>query len=373
MVSIVILIDQYINPYAGTESQVYKLIMGLVGRGFSVRLGVLRDSEYIRSGKLPIPVDVIGVHSVRSPRSVYQLLSYARRMRNDGVDLVHGFFNDVSLIGPPIFWSVGIPFIISRRDMGFWYTKLHRVALPWTGFFAAGVVCNSKAVAQVTKRMERFPDHKVKVIYNGYPNVDTEIKSGSATAPGSDGHGPFVVGIVANIRPIKRIEDLIYASDALSEAGILFEIHVVGGGDSGLLELAAADMGLSERVRFWGQRENVHELIDGFDIAVLCSESEGFSNSIIEYMRCGKPVVCTDAGGNAEIVEHDLTGYLYPAGDYEELGRCLLELASSPEKIREMGHQGLNRVRKYYTLARMLDEHEALYDALIKTGRDDNA
>ncbi|TDT39477.1 glycosyltransferase involved in cell wall biosynthesis [Halospina denitrificans] len=373
MKAIVIVIDQYRDPYAGTEGQVFKLAHGLVDRGWKVRLAVFRESQYIRSGDFPVPVDVLGIGSIGSLGSLLKLYRYSFQLRRENFQLAHIFFNDASVIGPPIFWAAGIPSLISRRDMGFWYNRLHRLLLPWTGAFADSVVCNSKAVAEVTRRVERFPDRKTVVIYNGYPQAEAGINRELGGVPEDDVPTVFTVGLVANLRPIKRIRDLLLASASLVSADIRFELHIVGGGDSNELQATAQALGVEKQVVFWGAREDVPERIKEFDVAVLCSESEGFSNSIIEYMRGGKPVVCTDAGGNAEIVEHGVNGYLYPVGDTETLARYLAELARCPEKRREMGQQGLARVKDCYTIDRMLDEHEALYTQIIEGGRDTNA
>lgn len=373
MLSIVIVIDQYINPFAGTEGQVYKLVQGLSERGFKVRLAVFRGSEYIQSNNFPVPVDVLGIKSISSPQSFIKLYRYARKLRYEKFELIHVFFNDASVLCPPIFWAAGLPCLISRRDMGFWYQRSHRLLLPLTNVFVDYAICNSKAVAEVTKRVEKVPDRKMVVIYNGYPKLDLETQSELFGEDAKDGSSVFVLGVVANLRPIKRIGDVLQAVLDLVGASIPFEVHIVGGGDSRPLEATAQSLGIEKQVFFWGAREDVVDRIKDFDVGVLCSESEGFSNTIIEYMRGGKPVVCTDAGGNPEIVEHGVNGYLYPVGDTERLGHYLVELARCPEKRREMGQQGLAQVKDYYTIDRMLDEHEALYTRIIEEGRDTNA
>jgi L-malate glycosyltransferase len=78
-------------------------------------------------------------------------------------------------------------------------------------------------------------------------------------------------------------------------------------------------------------------------IGVLTSSSEGLSNTIMEYMACGLAVVCSEVGGNPELVRHGQEGFLYPAGCVSELAGYIVELCQQPQKVADMGTQG--RVR----------------------------
>ena len=80
------------------------------------------------------------------------------------------------------------------------------------------------------------------------------------------------------------------------------------------LRALAGKLGVGGRVIFTGGVERPSRYIRRFDVAVLCSESEGFSNAIIEYMADARPVVCTDTGGNPELVRDGVNGYLVPVG-----------------------------------------------------------
>jgi glycosyltransferase involved in cell wall biosynthesis len=106
-------------------------------------------------------------------------------------------------------------------------------------------------------------------------------------------------------------------------------------------------------------------MLGGFDVGLLCSDSEGFSNSLIEYQQAGLPVVCSETGGNPEIIEHGVNGFLYPVGDTDELSAQLVSLARAPELAMNMGRAGRLKVKQCYGLSRLLSEHEALYESLL--------
>jgi glycosyltransferase involved in cell wall biosynthesis len=104
--------------------------------------------------------------------------------------------------------------------------------------------------------------------------------------------------------------------------------------------------------------------IERFTVAVLCSESEGFSNSIIEYLQAGRPVVCTATGGNPEIVRDGHNGFLVPVGDAAALAERLVRLLSDDALARRLGAAGREIVSSY-TQARMVTEQMACYDDVL--------
>lgn len=353
-----IIMDRYESPFAGTESQVLKLVEGLLARHWDIRFAVFRGTDYTRSGEFPVPVEDLQVNSLSSPVSWLRVYRYARKLRADGFTVVHVFFNDASVICPPMMRAAGLKTLISRRDMGFWYSDLYLRILSLTGRCVNGVVCNSQAVAEVTNRLESVPTDKLHVIYNGYPDQPVSVNKEIDDSPDDS---TVVIGIVANLRPIKRIEDLIEAVGLVHKEGHQVELRIVGGGDPEPYLHQINQLGLESKVHLLGSQPNPEEHIQGFDIAVLCSETEGFSNAIIEYMRCGKPVICTQTGGNPEIIEEGVNGFLVPVGDTDALARRLIELIMDPDKRRAMGAASVAQLTTRYSLDTMLSQHIALY------------
>lgn len=359
-----IIMDQYNNPYAGTESQVLKLVEGLLARGWDIRFAVFRGTDFSRSGDFPVAVEELGVGSLSRPASWLRIYRYARELRAAGYPVVHVFFNDASVICPPMMRAAGLKTLISRRDMGFWYTGLYLRALRLTGRFVTAVVCNSKAVADITARLEGVPGDKLHVIYNGYPDSPLAPLATAAEdqrAPIPQPTPRLVVGIVANLRPIKRIDDLIAAIAKVVQDGHNVELRVVGGGVQEPYKQQISNLGLEGRVQLLGSQPDPERFIQAFDIAVLCSETEGFSNAIIEYMRCGKPVICTRTGGNPEIIQDGVNGYLIPVGDIDALADRIRDLIEHPEKRRAMGEASLAQLADRYSLDAMLAQHIRLY------------
>ena len=362
---IMYLIDVYKDPYAGTEKQLYNLINGLDRTQFEPALTLFRPSDHIDKNGFPCPVNVLYINKLFSLRTLSRMVSFARSLRQNGYRIVHIFFNDASLIAPLILKLAGIRVIISRRDMGFWYTPAQLAILRFNRLFIDRAVVNSNAVKQITHQKEWIDPARIRVIYNGYTN---ETVAGGNSA--KDNTLPFrtkqtrIIGIVANIRPVKRIDDLIHAFRLVRQKQTDAELVIAGSGDTGALENLARESGLGEHVHFLGAQKEVIPLIEQFDVAVLCSDSEGLSNAIIEYIQTGAPVVCTDTGGNNELVINGETGYLVPVGDINSLAEKINMVLEDPDRAASMASRATARVAELCDMDKMLSQHAVLYNEL---------
>jgi glycosyltransferase involved in cell wall biosynthesis len=356
------LIDDFANSGAGTEGQLWRLIKALDERGTRCHLVTLKRSECLESGGVPCSWTALGHHRLGSPRTWWALYRLARRLRAEGFTLAQTFFNDMSILAPPVLWAAGIRTLISRRDMGFWYTPSYQAVLRGTRWFTAGCIANSHAVARVTAQCERFPPSRLHVIYNG-------LSEASASQHPHDlrtlkDNGRVLCGLVANIRPIKRIADLIDALAIIASDVPALDVVLVGSGDDAELRERSRRLGLSGRVHLLGKRTDVAGCLRALDIGALCSESEGFSNAVIEYMQAGLPVICTNAGGNPEAVDHGQTGYLYPVGDVERLAHYLAMLVDDSGLRDRLGARARRVARQRFSVTRMVNDHLALYQKL---------
>lgn len=371
-VKIMYLVDHYGGPQAGTEGQLLRLVRYLDRFRYEPSLTLLRSSEYIERNLFPCPVRVLGITKLASIQTIFRIVRYALTLRRNNYQLVHCFFNDSSLIAPPLLKLFGIRVLVSRRDMGFWYTPKNLVVLRLVGLFVDRYVANSYAVKQLVQQRERVPNEKISVIYNGY---DSSTKNGIQTVvvakiPEVPDSAP-VVGIVANLKPIKRLDILIKAFSIVHHRYPNARLIIVGDTSSlegrntldGLNALACR-LGILDRIIFTGRVEEPMPYINRFTVAVLCSESEGFSNSIIEYMQAGRPIVCTNTGGNPELIKDGCNGFLVPAINVDILADRLIQLLSDNILARRLG-EAANKTIQSYTCGRMVMEQLACYDEVL--------
>jgi glycosyltransferase involved in cell wall biosynthesis len=120
-------------------------------------------------------------------------------------------------------------------------------------------------------------------------------------------------------------------------------------------------------VTFFGNQVNVAPYLNAVDIFCLCSaEPEGCSNAILEAMALGKPVIATDAGGNHELIKDGKSGFLVPVKDPKALARALIKCIKQPQMRKEMGLLSSQLFKERFSLERMLDDYQRLYQELIK-------
>ncbi len=366
---ILYVIDYFRDPNAGTEGQLFELIKGLPDRYVQPHLLVFEESPWLKENCFPCEYSVLGSRSLKSFKTWLALNAKARQFRSEGYSVCHVFFNDPSVICPPVFRMHGIKTLISRRDMGYWYTPFLKNVLRVTGRFSSGAIVNSEAVKRITVYSERLPENLVEVIYNGYHLSDSadEILSLSSTDAlvSLKANGRLLMGLVANIRPIKRIGDAIEALKLLRQSTPDLDLVIIGAGDPAELNALAARAGIDGRVHFLGARGDVRACLRYLDIGVLCSESEGFSNAIIEYMRAGLPVVCSDVGGNGEAVIHGDSGYLFPAGDIEAFADCIQKLASNAGERERIGSNAAAESSRRFGMSAMIDAHVKHYRRVL--------
>jgi glycosyltransferase involved in cell wall biosynthesis len=358
-------IDSYEGPTGGTEKQLLMLIEGLRAQQHEARLFVLRHTPYTRSvTDFPCPIVSLEIGSIRSATAAQRMLAFRRRLRTERPDVVHAFFNDSAILVPIFANGAGARVFTSRRDMGFWYTRLNLTLLRLANRRTDRIVCNCRAVAEETGRRERLADAKLSVIYNGlaldgWGNTGSEPMAADvdASEPPRD---EVRVCLLANLRPIKRIEDFIRAAALVAKEAPAARFLVVGESLSASYEAElnalVDELALGDRLRFNGPTTDPASLLGRYHIGVLTSESEGLSNSVLEYMAAGLPVVCSDVGGNSELVEHGRNGYLYPARNIAALARHLTGMCTSAGERDRLGKASLV-LAQAFSPDRMIEAH----------------
>jgi len=365
--NVLFVIDYYEHPNGGTEGQLLELIQGLARAGESARLAVLRPSPFTREqGSRICPISTLDVGRVLSVKTPIRLIRFAQFLRRERIDLVHVFFNDAALIVPIFAKLSGCKVIVSRRDMGLWYSPaklfLARLANP----FVDRIVANSRAVADHAVRHEKVPPKQVEVIYNGYstPRIAEPAQPDLRERLGIGKDDP-IVGMVANLRPVKRPADAIQAFARAHHDHPSAHLVLIGEGTlEADLEALAERLGVRPFLHLLGSLPDVIPVVKHFRVGLLCSESEGFSNSLLEYMACGVPPVATRVGGNEELIEDGRTGYLVPTGDVPALASRISALLADGNLRDRMGADARASVERF-SIGAMVSAHLATYRRLL--------
>jgi sugar transferase (PEP-CTERM/EpsH1 system associated) len=214
---------------------------------------------------------------------------------------------------------------------------------------------------------------RVERICNG---VDTERFSPRRTPVSQLAECPFVgsdlrlIGTVGRLQAVKDQVNLARAFALLTarnpDAKATARLVVVGDGPLRReVEEILQGSGVRELAWLPGERADVPDVLRALDLFVLPSLAEGISNSILEAMSTGLPVVATDVGGNCELVQHGVTGRLVPAADPVALADALLAYLRDPATAREHGAAGRGRAEREFSLHRMIADYDHLYSRLL--------
>jgi len=215
-----------------------------------------------------------------------------------------------------------------------------------------------------------IPAGKVLAICNG---VDTSRFSPGArgTARAELGIEPssVVIGTVGRLDPVKDQTGLLRAFSRIADRPDT--VLVVAGDGPCRAELLSliTTLGLGPRVRLLGERRDIPRVLAAFDIFVLCSVFEGISNTILEAMATGLPVVATGVGGNPELVADGVTGALVGPRDVEGLAAALSYYVDNPEVAERHGSAGRRRAESDFSLDGMVAAYGHLYERLLDRRR----
>jgi glycosyltransferase involved in cell wall biosynthesis len=232
------------------------------------------------------------------------------------------------------------------------------------------VLCVSNQLRSVHSKRTGFPSSKITVVHNG---VDTNryLPDAAARTRVRQELGllenDFCVGCLGNLTPVKDYPCVLHAMKIFAKRCDDWRLIVAGEGPelSKLQGIVNANSELTERVSFIGQSNNTPELLNAMDLYVLSSITEGLSNSLLEAMATGLPVVVTKTGGNPEVVNNGESGFLFSVGDVRTLAELILSLRSRKDLRLKLAHGSLERIRKSFSLDIMAQNYERVYESLL--------
>ncbi|HMM25303.1 glycosyltransferase [Pseudoxanthomonas sp.] len=175
--------------------------------------------------------------------------------------------------------------------------------------------------------------------------------------------GSRIIGTVGRLQPVKDHALLLRAFAKVRVQVPEAALVIVGDGPlRAALEAQAEQAGLSDTVRFMGDRHDVPRLLTGMEVFALTSTSEGYSVALLEACASSLPIVATDVGGNREIVRHGINGRLVPSGDTAAIATALIALLRGGEQAAAMGRAGYAWAQAEASFRTMAERYHGLYD-----------
>ncbi|MGD9897746.1 MAG: glycosyltransferase [Calditrichaceae bacterium] len=350
----------------GTENQLLTLVKGINRGEFEPHIICLRSTPAIANMGFNVKIKILGMRKILSLNGIRKLIECASYIKKNKIDIVQVFFFDSTLVGILASKLAGVKHILaSRRDLGYWITPMLKRTLNFLDNFTGHYIVNSMAISNYLQKEENIDPAKIVIIYNGLAiSQNSEVISN--TKKTFFNKNTFLVGLVANLnRPVKRPD--VFVDAAISVCRKVENIEFVVIGDGYLrkeLEEEVLISGFKDKIHFTGQTENVAGYLKKMDLGALSSDSEGFSNTLIEYMAAGLPIVATDIAANRELLDDGENGMLFKTGDSEALKDKILELYANPGMRQVFSSNNLKKALNY-SERMMIDKHEDVYKKLI--------
>ncbi len=356
---------------AGTEGQLRTMIQALDRRRVQPHLCLLDGEDPISRSLEPgdCPVLRLGIRRLRSASTLAAAWRFVRFLRLHRIDVMQPHFPDSTYFGTPLARLAGVPRVVRTvRDLGYWMRPIDR----WIGRLYNPLVdatlVNSEEVRGAVLRTYRPRSETVVVIENG---IDLgRFASLPLPEAGRNGGAPRRIGLVANLRPVKDPESFVRAAAIVAGRHADVEFRVAGEGElrPGLEELAR-NLGLAGRMRFLGSVEDVPGLLGQLDVAVICSQSEGLSNALLEYMAAGRAIVATAVGGNVGLIRDGVHGLLVPPADPGRLAEAICRLLDDLALASRLAQSAQRRAVERHGLNAKAGELQEFYCRLLGRGQ----
>lgn len=345
----------------GSERQFSVLAQNVRPSKFQLHLGCV-------SRKGPLGIDFADIPQFRLGGSLYgwtslgSRLKLSRYLRENKVQVAHAFDFYVNLTLIPAARLARVPVVIgSHRQLGDVMTAAQFRTQAWALRWCDAVACNSHAAAG---RLEEagLQHEKLAVIGNALPAEVFEPATPALPAR----PGALRVGMVARMNAhSKNHAGFLRIAAEIDRLRPETEFLLVGDGPlRPELERQAAELGLSRRVLFLGDRREIPAILASIDVAVLTSISESLSNAILEAMAARLPVVAYNVGGNRELL-NEQRGALIPVGNEDEFAAAVVRLLSNGNLRAERGANARRFVEENFSLDRVRKQYEDLYTRLL--------
>ena len=233
-------------------------------------------------------------------------------------------------------------------------------------------IADAEAVKSVLVQEDKIPASRITVIPIGVERGISEDRANVRKAMRAElgaADGTMVIGNLARLVPFKGHKWLLDAAALVLQERTDVIFPIVGDGELlDALQQQARSLGIEQQVQFLGFRDDLDRLYTAFDI--YCHSSlelgaEAFPLAILRALASGLPVVCTNVGGIAMMVEDGISGYLCPPENPSSLGQALLKVVKHPALRESMGRASLDLFTRRFHAEAMAEKVEKVYEATL--------
>ncbi|MDO9318370.1 MAG: glycosyltransferase [Gammaproteobacteria bacterium] len=367
----------------GTEGQVHNLIKVLDRDRFDLQFSCLKKYGLFLEEveRLQIPVREFSIRSFFHPRTWWQLVKMAAFMRAESIQVSHSYNFYSNGIAVPAARLAGVPVVLaSIRDRGIYLTPMQKKVQKWICNLADRVLVNAESIRDwlIDQGVSR---EKIALIRNGidlslydhFANT-SDIRKELGIPPAAR-----LVIMLARLNPQKGIDEFLRAASTVRKQHP--DVHFLVVGDKldfkdgivvsdadyhSYLHRLTATLQISHCTWYTGHRTDVPSLLAQSYMSVLPSHSEGLSNSLIESMAAGLPLVATNVGGNPELVKDGINGLLVPVKDDEALASAMVTILNDATLASRFGAASRRLCEEQFSMSKMALATEQIYLAELE-------
>jgi L-malate glycosyltransferase len=362
----------------GTEKQVMNLVRQMDMSRFDLQFGCLKKwGIYVDAlEQQNIPISEFRIGKLYQPTTFRQQFRFAQFLRQQNIQIVHSYNFYSNVFAVPAAKMAGVPVVLaSIRDQGVYLSEAQKRVQKWACRFADRVLVNADSIRDWLIG-QGYQASRIVVIKNG---IDLSQYDGSRVNPtlrdelGIPASAPIVV-MLSRLNPQKGVDDFIKAAalikrrhpdtyflivgEKLDFRNDVFSTDAAYHRELGML---TRDLGMQDRIIFTGHRTDIPELLAETTVSVLPSYSEGLSNTLLESMAAGVPIVTTNVGGNAELVKEGITGFLVKPQAPGMLAEAIGRLLDDPKMAKRFGEQARSVAFQNFSMERMVKLTQELY------------
>ena len=180
--------------------------------------------------------------------------------------------------------------------------------------------------------------------------------------------GERIITHISNFREIKRIPDVVKVFDKIQKE-IPAKLMMVGEGpEKEKAEILCEELGISDKVIFFGNSNDIDKILCYTDLFLLPSQTESFGLAALEAMACGVPVISSNSGGLPEVNFNGVTGYLSNVGDVEDMAKNALSILRTDDELDKFKKNALQSA-KQFDILNILPLYEAVYEKALKLNK----
>lgn len=356
---------QRAGTIAGAENHLLQLLPGLQQRGYDVTFLALTKPQEVPSALTQaliaqeIPVIDLRIKGELQPQVLGQIYNI---IQQSSYDIIHTHLLYADLYGALAARWVGRGKILCTRHNDNRYRQRWpmRPLITWNTGWMHHVIAISEHIKAFNMQYQRVPAEKITVVPYGY------TPSAPLPSPRPKASDTFTIGMVGRLVPQKSHVTALHALHLIRQQVPHVRLVIVGDGPlrTELITLTE-ELQLTPYVKFLGYQPNAAQWMQGFDIFLHPSVHEGFGLVLLEAMAACLPIVATKVSAIPEIVLDGQTGFLIPPQDPQSLAQAVIQLFINPELRLKFGMAGYQRLMQEFTVAKMLDRTEKVYQSLL--------